>query len=114
MVGRAIAPEVNFLAPPRAHVGGYQPSLDELEVGDAAVFVGLNFVLGVCSRSTHGFLGVRERAERETHLLRRGASFVFYALMDAVVGRCFPVIDAMEGELETLEGPNLRTRRRTP
>jgi magnesium transporter len=36
-------------------------------------------------------------------LLRHGASFVFYALMDAVVDRYFPVIDAMEDELETIE-----------
>jgi len=68
------------------------------------VFVGLNFVLSLRSRSTHGFLAVRERAERETHLLRHGFSFVFYGLMDAVVGLRFPVIDAMEGELETIEG----------
>lgn len=58
-------------------VEGHQPSLDELEVGEAAVFVGLNFVLSVRSRSTHGLVGVRERAERETHLRRHGASFVF-------------------------------------
>jgi magnesium transporter len=57
----------------------------------------------VRSHSTQGFLGVRERAEREPHLLRHGASFVFYALMDAVVDRYFPVIDAMEVELETVE-----------
>jgi magnesium transporter len=46
---------------------------------------------------------VRARAEREPQLLRHGASFVFYALMDAVVDRYFPVIDAMEDELETIE-----------
>jgi magnesium transporter len=37
------------------------------------------------------------------NLLRHGASFVYYALMDAVVDRYFPVIDAMESELETIE-----------
>ena len=60
-----------------------------------------------CSRcataATQGFLGVRERAEREPDLLRHGASFVFYALMDAVVDRYFPVIDDMEEELDDIE-----------
>ena len=84
------------------HMVEYAPT-DELLVGEVAVFVGHNFVLSVRSRSTHGFLGVRERAEREAHLLRHGASFVFYALMDAVVDRYFPVIDTMEDELETIE-----------
>ena len=76
---------------------------DELLKGEVCVFVGPNFVLSVRSRSTLGFLGVRERAEREVHLLRHGASFVFYALMDAVVDRYFPIIDEMEDELEAIE-----------
>lgn len=84
------------------HMVEYSPT-DALQVGEVAVFVGPNFVLSSRTRSTQGFLGVRERAEREPHLLRHGASFVFYALMDAVVDRYFPVIDMMEQELETIE-----------
>jgi magnesium transporter len=84
------------------HMVEYGPT-DDMRVGEVAVFVGPNFVLSVRSRSTQGFLGVRERAERETHMLRHGASFVFYALMDAVVDRYFPVIDTLEEELETIE-----------
>ena len=84
------------------HMVEYSPT-DALQVGEVAVFVGPNFVLSSRSRSTQGFLGVRERAEREPQMLRHGASFVFYALMDAVVDRYFPVIDMMEQELETIE-----------
>ncbi len=77
---------------------------DELRLGEVAVFVGRNFVLSVRRGSEQGFLGVRERAEREPHLLAHGASFVFYALMDAVVDRYFPLVDNFETELETIEG----------
>ncbi len=76
---------------------------DELCVGEISVFVGRNFVLSVRNRSRQSLLGVRARAEREPHLLRHGAGFVFYALMDAVVDRYFPIIDAMETELESIE-----------
>ncbi|HUG26446.1 magnesium/cobalt transporter CorA [Piscinibacter sp.] len=76
---------------------------DELRVGEVNVFVGRNFVLSVRNRSTQNLLGVRQRAEQEPHLLRHGAGFVFYALMDAVVDRYFPIIDALEVELETIE-----------
>jgi len=76
---------------------------DELQVGEVSVFVGRNFVLSIRNRSTQSFLGVRKRAEEEPHLLRQGAGFVFYALMDAVVDRYFPVIDALESELEAIE-----------
>jgi magnesium transporter len=77
---------------------------DDLLVGEVGIFVGQNFVLSVRTHSTHDLLGVRERAEREPHLLLHGASFVFYALVDAVVDRYFPVIDAMEDELDAIEG----------
>jgi len=77
---------------------------DELNVGEVDVFVGRNFVLSVRNRSHQGFLGVRARAEAEPHLLSHGSGFVFYALMDAVVDRYFPVIDALESELESIEG----------
>jgi len=77
---------------------------DELRLGEVHVFAGPNFVLSVRNRSSQGFLGVRERCEREPELLRQGASFVLYALMDAVVDRYFPLADALETELETIEG----------
>ena len=75
----------------------------ELASGEVAIFVGANFVLSVRNRSAHGFLGVRERCEREPGHLRQGAGFVLYALMDAVVDRYFPVLDALETELEAIE-----------
>jgi magnesium transporter len=48
-------------------------------------------------------MGVRARCEREPDLLKNGAGFVFYALVDAVVDRYFPVIDELETELEKIE-----------
>ena len=76
---------------------------DGLEVGEVHVFVGPRFIVSVRHNSKQGFLGVRGRAEREPQLLRQGPGFVFYALMDAVVDRYFPLTDAVEEELEQLE-----------
>jgi magnesium transporter len=83
-----------------------EPSSDklgELNVGEVDVFTGKNYVLSVRNRSQKGFLGVRERCEREPELLRHGSGFVLYALMDAVVDRYFPILDALETELELIE-----------
>jgi magnesium transporter len=74
-----------------------------VNVGEVAIFVGPNFVLSVRNGSQQHFLGVRERCEREPQLLRHGAGFVCYALMDAVVDRYFPLLDAIETELEEIE-----------
>lgn len=76
----------------------------EIEAGEVAVFVGPNFVLSLRNRSAQHFLGVRERCEREPELLRLGAGFVLYALIDAVVDRYFPLLDTIETELEAIEG----------
>ena len=75
----------------------------KLNVGEVDVFTGSNYVLSVRNRSQKGFLGVRERCEREPELLRNGSGFVLYALMDAVVDRYFPILDEFETELETIE-----------
>ncbi|MDH4390544.1 MAG: magnesium/cobalt transporter CorA [Aquabacterium sp.] len=85
------------------HLIEYTPT-DELRLGEVSVFTGPNFVLSVRNNSSQGFLGVRDRCENEPEQLRQGASFVLYALMDAVVDRYFPLVDAMETELETIEG----------
>src|SRR5919198_6457132 len=76
---------------------------EELRIGEVDIFVGRNYVLSVRQHSEQGFLGVRARAEREPDLLRNGAGYVLYALMDAVVDRYFPVLDAVETEIETVE-----------
>lgn len=75
----------------------------EICIGEVDVFVGENYVLSIRNRSQQGFLGVRARCEREPHQLMQGSAFVLYALMDAVVDRYFPVVYALESELEKIE-----------
>ena len=76
---------------------------EELQVGEVDIFVGPNYILSVRLHSERGFSEVRARCEREPHLLKHGAAYVFYALMDAVVDRYFPILDALESELEQIE-----------
>ncbi len=75
----------------------------ELGIGEVDIFVGMNYVLSVRSHTEQGFANVRSRCEREPHLLRHGAGFVLYALMDTIVDRYFPVLDTLEEELESIE-----------
>jgi magnesium transporter len=75
----------------------------DLELGEVDIFVGRNYVLSVRHRTEKGFQAVRDRAETEPHLLKRGAGFVFYALVDNVVDRYFPIVDQLETELEEIE-----------
>src|SRR5205809_3117339 len=76
---------------------------DDIHCGEVNIFVGPNFILSVRKETEPGFAAVRERAESEPELLKRGAGFVFYALMDNIVDRYFPIVDALEVELERIE-----------
>jgi magnesium transporter len=84
------------------HTVEFAPT-DEIRVGEIDIFVGRNYVLSVRSRTERGFKEVRARAERDPELLKHGSGYVLYALMDAVVDRYFPVLDAIESELERVE-----------
>jgi magnesium transporter len=76
---------------------------DTLNIGEVDVFVGSNYVLSVRNRTYHGFTEVRARCEREPHLLKFGSGFVLYVLMDTVVDRYFPILDALEESLNNIE-----------
>jgi magnesium transporter len=76
---------------------------EELLVGEVNIFVGPNYVLSVRNRTERGFQEVRNRAEREPKLLKHGSGYVLYFIMDAVVDRYFPVLDAVESELDAIE-----------
>jgi len=84
------------------HTVEFTPT-DEIRIGEVDIFVGRNYVLSVRSHTERGFKEVRARAERDPELLKHGSGYVLYALMDAVVDRYFPVLDAIESELERVE-----------
>ncbi|APE31000.1 magnesium and cobalt transport protein CorA [Halomonas aestuarii] len=76
---------------------------DQLETGQVAVFAGPGYVLSVRLHPGRGFAEVRQRCEQEPALLRHGPAFVIYALMDTIVDRYFPVVEALQAELESIE-----------
>jgi len=75
----------------------------ELLLGEVDVFVGANYVLSVRRGTRAGFQNVRARCEREPQLLKAGSAFVLYALADDIVDRYFPIIEAMNTEIEAIE-----------
>jgi len=75
----------------------------ELTQGEIAIFVGPSYIVSVRRNTQMGFTDVRWRCEQEPDLLRHGPAYVLYALMDAVVDRYFPVLDALAEEAEGIE-----------
>ena len=69
-----------------------------------SIFLGEGWLLTVQERAGDPFDPVRERLRQGAPRLRtRGADYLLYALLDAVVDSYFPVLDGIGDELEALE-----------
>ena len=80
-----------------------EPSGSDLQTGEVAIFVGPQYVISVRRDAQLGFTEVRRRCEQEPELLQHGPAYVLYALMDTIVDRYFPVLDALTEEIEGIE-----------
>ena len=69
-----------------------------------SMFLGTGFVLTFQERPGDCFDPVRERIRRHRGLIReRGADYLTYALLDAVIDSYFPVLEAYGDRIEALE-----------
>lgn len=75
-----------------------------IDYGETHIFLGSNYVVTVRHGNATSYAPVRARCESTPELLKQGPAFVLYALMDFIVDQYFPIVDAFEGELESLEG----------
>jgi len=80
-----------------------EPSGQDLQTGEVAIFVGPQYIVSVRRDAQLGFADVRRRCEQEPELLQHGPAYVLYALMDNVVDRYFPVLDRLSAEIEEIE-----------
>jgi magnesium transporter len=74
-----------------------------IEWGETHIFVGPSYVVSVRHGASLSYAAVRSRCEAAPASLAKGPGFVLYALMDFIVDQYFPVVDALEDELEALE-----------
>jgi magnesium transporter len=80
-----------------------ESAVEHMKTGEVDIFVGSQYVVSVRKGTERGFADVRARSEREPELLRHGPGFVLYALMDELVDRYGPVLEALELQLEHTE-----------
>jgi magnesium transporter len=81
----------------------FEQDAKELHRGEVHIMAGKNFVLSIRQTYKIGFTDVRERCEREPHLLKIGSGFILYSILDAIVDRYFPILESLESELENVE-----------
>ena len=75
----------------------------ELNIGEVYLFAGTNYVISIRKGAGKNFTYTRHIVEKKPSLLKHGAGFVLYSIMDSVVDRYFPIISKVEQELADLE-----------
>jgi len=74
-----------------------------IDFGETHFFVGPQFLVTIRHGSSISYADVRNRCESTPHLLRKGQGFALYAVMDSIVDQYFPVVEALEEELQNIE-----------
>jgi magnesium transporter len=73
------------------------------DFGETHFFVGQNFLITIRHGSSISYNNVRARCESTPHLLKKGQGFALYAVMDSIVDQYFPVVEALEEDLQKME-----------
>jgi magnesium transporter len=79
------------------------PDQQRIELGETHLFVGPRYVVSIRHGATPSYSALRTRCESTPALLAKGPGFVLYAVMDFIVDQYFPVVDAMDDQLDHLE-----------
>lgn len=86
------------------YIVGRMASSHPPETEQVSLFLGPEFLLVIQEREGDPFEGVRQRLRAGSGRIRqRGADYLAYALLDAIVDSYFPALDGLADELEHLE-----------
>lgn len=75
----------------------------KLDFGETHIFAGKGYVVTVRHGPSLSYTEVRTRCENVPKLLRLGESFVVYSLFDFIVDSYFPIVHALEAEVDAVE-----------
>jgi len=74
-----------------------------IEFGETSIFFGPRYLLTVRHGASLPFTPARERCEQNPDLMRLGASYALYSVLDATVDNYFPIVEEFQAELDQLE-----------
>jgi magnesium transporter len=79
------------------------PATRRADFGETHIFVGPRYVVSVRHGASVSYAEVRTRCEATPRRLAQGPGYVLYALMDFIVDQYFPIVEALEEDLDALE-----------
>lgn len=88
------------------------PGVDfrEMETNELNIYLGKNFLVTVHQEETlSAVVTLTHRLQRDYRIYQFGPDFLCHALLDTIVDEYFPILDAMEMEIDQLEDNVLET-----
>lgn len=85
-------------------VGRMISGADVLESEQLSLFLGRNFVITFQERPGDCFNAIRERLHRNGRIRERGADYLMYSMIDAVIDAYFPRLEKIGLELDDIDG----------
>lgn len=83
---------------------------DRIQFGETHLFVGRGFVVSVRHGPSASYKQVRAHCEASPASLRRGESYIVYAILDFIVDNYLAVLERVQDEAEELENELLAER----
>ena len=81
----------------------YLDEPETIEFGELHVFAGPNFVVSVRHHGAPDMTLVRDRIEREGHILDHNSLAILYAILDSIVDGYAPVVAGLENDIDEIE-----------
>ncbi|MCX6357583.1 MAG: magnesium/cobalt transporter CorA, partial [Candidatus Aureabacteria bacterium] len=76
---------------------------DALDIREIDIFVGKNFVITYHKGHIRSISTNRKRCEHGPQIMSKGADFLLYSLLDALVDNYFPIMDTLSERLAEIE-----------
>ncbi len=89
-----------------------RPDDDQLVTFQISVFVSARLVVTVHDQASSAIQEMQTRCEQHSPVLRRGAAYLLYTLLDTLVDRYFPIMDTLSDEIDDLEDRIVQRPRR--
>jgi len=83
---------------------------DRIAFGETHLFVGRGFVVSIRHGPSASYTRVRALAEASPAMLRRGESYILYAILDFVVDHYLEVVEKVQSEADEIENDMLDER----
>jgi magnesium transporter len=92
----------------------YYDETEDIELGEILLFVGDGFIVSVRHGEATALAEVRRSVEADPERLRCGPDAVLHAIVDRVVDDYFPVVKALEEDVEEVEAEVFAADRTNP